>query len=46
VTIYRDGKKVTGTWRRTAVSAPLRFLDGAGKNIALTPGKTWVALSG
>jgi hypothetical protein len=46
VTIYRDGKLVTGTWRRTAVSAPLRFLDSAGKDIALTPGKTWVTLSG
>jgi hypothetical protein len=45
-TIYRDGKKVTGTWRRTAVSSPLRFLDGAGRDIALTPGKTWVTLSG
>jgi hypothetical protein len=46
VRIYRDDKLVTGTWQRTAVSAPLRFLDDGGKDIALTPGKTWVALSG
>jgi hypothetical protein len=46
VTIYRDGKKVTGTWRRTGTSALLRFLDGSGKDIALKPGKTWVTLSG
>jgi hypothetical protein len=46
VTIYRDGKQLTGTWRRTAASAPLRLLDGSGKDIALNPGKTWVALSG
>ena len=46
VTIYRGDKSVTGTWRRIADSAPLRFLDSSGKDIALNPGKTWVALTG
>ena len=46
VTIYRNDKLVSGTWRRTSASAPLRFLDGVGKDIALAPGKTWVVLSG
>ena len=46
VIVYRDGKLVTGSWRRTSVSGPLHLLDGSGKDIALRPGKTWVVLSG
>ena len=46
VTIYRDGKKISGQWKRTKVSAPLRFTDKSGGPIALKPGQTWVALAG
>jgi hypothetical protein len=46
VTIYRDGKKIAGQWKRTKVSAPLRFTDKSGDPIALKPGQTWVALAG
>ncbi len=46
VTIHRDGTKITGTWRRTKVSGPLRFADSDGKNISLKPGQTWVLLRG
>jgi hypothetical protein len=46
VTIYRDGKKIDGGWKRTKVSAPLHFTDKSGKPIALKPGQTWVALAG
>ena len=46
MTIYRDGTKITGTWRRTRASGPLRFTDDSGKTIALKPGKTWVLLKG
>jgi hypothetical protein len=46
VTIYRDGKKITGQWKRTKASAPLRFTDSSGAPIALKPGQTWVALAG
>jgi hypothetical protein len=46
VTIYRDGKKIDGRWRRTKVSAPLHFTDKSGKPIALKPGQTWVVLAG
>jgi hypothetical protein len=46
LTIYRDGKKITGTWRRSKASAPLRFTDKAGEPIPLKPGQTWVALTG
>ena len=46
VTIYRDGKKITGQWKRTKASGPLRFTDKSGDPIALKPGQTWVALAG
>ena len=46
VTIYRDGKKIEGRWKRTKASASLRFTDKSGEPIALKPGQTWVALAG
>jgi hypothetical protein len=46
VTIYRDGKKIVGRWKRAKVSGPLRFTDKSGHPIALKPGQTWVALAG
>jgi hypothetical protein len=46
VTIYRNGKKISGQWRRTKASSPLRFTDRSGDPIALKPGQTWVALAG
>jgi hypothetical protein len=46
VAIYRDGKKITGTWKRTKASAPLRFTDKSGEAVPLKPGQTWVALAG
>jgi hypothetical protein len=46
VTIYRNGKKISGQWRRTKASGPLRFTDKSGDPIPLKPGQTWVALAG
>jgi hypothetical protein len=46
VTIYRDGKKITGQWKRTKASGPLRFTDPSGDPIVLKPGQTWVTLAG
>jgi hypothetical protein len=46
VTIYRDGKKIVGHWKRTKASGPLRFTDKSGDPIVLKPGQTWVALAG
>jgi Protein of unknown function (DUF3048) N-terminal domain/Protein of unknown function (DUF3048) C-terminal domain len=46
VTIYRDGRKIVGQWRRSKASAPLRLTDKSGDPIALKPGQTWVALAG
>jgi hypothetical protein len=46
VTVYRDGRKINGTWARSKASGPLRFTDSAGQAIALRPGQTWVTLQG
>jgi hypothetical protein len=46
VTIYRDGKRLSGTWKRTSSSGVLTFTDAAGRDIPLKPGKTWVLLRG
>ena len=44
VWVFRDGKVVTGTWRRASIGARLRFFDAAGAPITLHPGRTWVEL--
>jgi hypothetical protein len=46
VTVYRDGRKIAGSWTRSEASGPLRFTDSAGRPIALGPGQTWVTLQG
>ena len=46
VTVYRDGRKINGSWARSKASGPLQFTDPAGRPIALRPGQTWVTLQG
>jgi hypothetical protein len=46
VTLYRDGVRIDGAWSRSTSSAPLRFTDASGRDIALKPGQTWVTLQG
>jgi hypothetical protein len=46
VTVYRDGRKIAGSWTREKASGPLRFTDSAGRPISLKPGQTWVTLQG
>ncbi|GAA3602237.1 DUF3048 domain-containing protein [Microlunatus ginsengisoli] len=46
VTVYRDGKKLTGTWTRTSSGAPLTFTGADGKDLPLKPGRTWVLPKG
>ncbi len=46
VAVYRDGKKITGSWQRARVSAQLHFRDRTGQDISLAPGRTWVMLDG
>ena len=45
VTIYRNGRKIEGRWKRTKASASLHFTDKTGKPITLKRGQTWVALA-
>jgi Protein of unknown function (DUF3048) N-terminal domain/Protein of unknown function (DUF3048) C-terminal domain len=42
--VLRNGVRVNGTWRRAAISAPLRLLDKHRHVIGLAPGRTWVEL--
>jgi hypothetical protein len=41
--ILRDGKRYGATWKRTGRGAT-RYLNTAGKDVLLRPGKTWVLL--
>jgi hypothetical protein len=42
--VLRDGKLVTGTWRRPAASDPVQVLGTDGEPIPLHAGPTWVEL--
>ena len=44
VWVLRDGKMITGTWKRPKIGAALRFVDAAGAVIPLHPGRTWIEL--
>lgn len=44
LTLYRNGKQLTGTWHRSATNQPFRLRDHHGKELLLTPGKTWILL--
>jgi hypothetical protein len=42
--VFRNGTMITGTWVSGSASSPTKFLDSAGKVIALEPGRTWVEI--
>jgi hypothetical protein len=42
--LLRDGRVVTGTWRRASAAQPLRVLGQDGQPLALRTGRTWVEL--
>ena len=44
VVLFRNGKRIEGTWSRSSVSAPTTFTDVAGKPLLFAPGGTFVAL--
>ena len=43
-TIFRDGRAVSGTWRRTKPDAMIEFFDAQGQPILLKPGQTWIQI--
>lgn len=40
--VFKDGKVVTGTWKKSKRAARTKFFDKKGKEIALNRGKIWV----
>jgi len=44
VTVFRDGKAITGRWKRPDLDSPISLTDAQGRTIALAPGTTWVEL--
>jgi hypothetical protein len=46
VSVYRDGRRIDGTWKRIKTGGPMTFTDAEGRPIALHPGQTWVTLQG
>jgi hypothetical protein len=46
VTVYRDGRRLTGTWSRTTVHGAMTLTDSNGEAIPLKPGRSWVLLQG
>lgn len=43
-TVLRDGRRLSGTWRRGAAATGTRFLDAKGRDLPLRPGATLVLL--
>ena len=44
VVLFRDGKRIDGTWHRSSVGAATTFIDAAGNPLLFAPGGTIVAL--
>lgn len=44
VWLFRDGRRILGTWKRASFDAPFTLRDRHGKVLALAPGRTWVEL--
>jgi len=44
VVLFRNGKRIEGTWSRPSYGARTTFRDAAGKPLLLAPGGTFVAL--
>ncbi|MEA2662884.1 MAG: hypothetical protein QOH08_2456 [Chloroflexota bacterium] len=42
VSVFRDGLRVDGTWKRDGVLDQFTFFDGAGKPLLLEPGQSWI----
>jgi Protein of unknown function (DUF3048) N-terminal domain/Protein of unknown function (DUF3048) C-terminal domain len=45
VVLFRDGKRILGTWSRPRIGDPTTFKDAAGKSLLFAPGGTFVALA-
>ncbi|MET3806396.1 hypothetical protein ABIB25_003411 [Nakamurella sp. UYEF19] len=45
VTLYRDGRAVTGKWARASETAAFAFRDSKNNPLPFKPGKTWIMLA-
>jgi len=45
LTLYRDGRAVSGSWKRARSTDSFTYLDAAGKPLPMKPGKTWIVLA-
>jgi len=43
--LFRDGRRVEGTWLRPRLGDPTRFRDRSGADLLLRPGGVWVLLA-
>jgi len=44
LTLYRDGRRWSGSWRRGASNKPFILRDSRGAQLRLAPGRTWILL--
>ena len=44
--VFTDGKRIEATWTRSTLKSPSVLTDAQGAVIPLTPGRTWVELTG
>jgi hypothetical protein len=42
--VFRDGRRIPGTWHRSSLSSPTTLTASDGSTIALAPGPTWVEI--
>lgn len=42
VSIFRDGRRQDGTWKRDSPTDQFTFLNQAGQEISLSPGQSWI----
>jgi hypothetical protein len=45
VAVFRQGRRVNGTWSRANVASGTTFKTSAGQSLPLDPGNTWVVLA-
>src|SRR4029077_12184794 len=41
--VFRDGQRVEGTWKREGVLDQFTFFDSSGTQLLLEPGQTWIS---
>ena len=44
IVLFRNGKRIDGTWSRASMGAPTRYVDVHGQPLPLAPGGTFVLL--